>query len=215
MSRPEQPARKPRAPRRMARLGLGAVRLLFTKEHNMMFAEWHRPHRVLVAVMAVATGALACRDTTTPRESSRAAITEPHFTLGVGFTSTPVGRGNLGTFHVQSKADGYDVELKSHDDTDIAVANIAIAAGGTSGWHKHPGPVLVVVKTGTLTFYYGDDPTCSPTVRPAGSSFVEEGGMVHIARNEGAVEATTVATYFAPKGAATRIDEPAPGNCAF
>jgi hypothetical protein len=39
--------------------------------------------------------------------------------------------------------------------------------------------------------------------------------MVHIARNEGAVEATTVATYFAPKGAATRIDEPAPGNCAF
>jgi quercetin dioxygenase-like cupin family protein len=195
--------------------GSQAVRLLFAKECDMIIAGWLRPHRVLVAVVAVATGALACRDTTTPRESSRAAITEPHFTLGVGFTSTPVGRGHLGTFHVQSKADGYDVELKSHDDTDIAVANIAIAAGGTSGWHKHPGPVLVVVKTGTLTFYYGDDPTCSPTVRPAGSSFVEEGGMVHIARNEGAVEATTVATYFAPKGAATRIDEPAPGNCAF
>jgi len=196
-------------------MGLGAVRLLFTKGHNMLFAEWLRPHRVFVAVVAVAAGALACRDTTTSREFSNAGITEPRFTAGVGFTSTPVGRGNLGTFHVQSKADDYDVELKSHDDTDIAVANIAIAAGGTSGWHKHPGPVLVVVKTGTLTFYYGDDPTCSPTVRPAGSAFIEEGGMVHIARNEGAVEATTVATYFAPKGAATRIDEPAPGNCAF
>jgi quercetin dioxygenase-like cupin family protein len=168
-----------------------------------------------MAAVVVAAGALACKDTTTPKELSTAGIAEPRFTTGVGFTSTVVGRGNLGTFHIQSKADGYDVELKSHDDTDIAVANIAIAAGGTSGWHKHPGPVIVVVKTGTLTFYYGDDPTCSPTVRPAGSSFVEEGGMVHIARNEGAVEATTVATYFVPKGAATRIDEPAPGNCAF
>jgi quercetin dioxygenase-like cupin family protein len=200
----------------MARTGLGAVRLLFTKEHNMMFAEWLRPHRVFMGVVAVATGALACRDTTTPTDGSKAVTLEPRFTAGVGFTSTLVGRGNLGTFHVQSKADGYDVELKSHDDTDIAVANIAIAAGGTSGWHKHPGPVLVVVKTGTLTFYHGDDPTCSPTVRPAGSAFIEEGGMVHIARNEGAVEATTVATYLAPKGAATRIDVvPAPGNCAF
>jgi len=126
-----------------------------------------------------------------------------------------VGARHGSRVEVSVNGKAYDVELKSHDDTDIAVANIAIAAGGTSGWHKHPGPVLVVVKTGTLTFYYGDDPTCSPTVRPAGTSFVEEGGMVHIARNEGAVEATTVATYFAPKGAATRIDEPVPGNCAF
>jgi len=196
-------------------MGLGAVRLLFTKEHNMMFAEWLRPHRVLMAVVVVAAGALACRDTTTPRESSSPLITEPRFTTGVGFTSTVVGRGNLGTFHVQSKADGYDVELKSHDNTDIAVANIAIAPGGTSGWHKHPGPVLVVVKTGALTFYHADDPTCSPTLRSAGTSFVEEGGMVHIARNEGAVEATTVATYFVPAGSPTRIDVAAPGNCAF
>jgi quercetin dioxygenase-like cupin family protein len=181
----------------------------------MVFARWLRPDRVLVTLVVVAAGVFACRDTTTPKEVSKAVPTGASETKGVGFTSTLIGRGNLGTFHVQSKADGYDVELKSHDDTDIAVANITIAAHGTSGWHKHPGPVLVVVKTGTLTFYYGDDPACSPTVRPAGSSFIEEGGMVHIARNEGAVEATTVATYFAPKDALTRIDAPAPGNCAF
>jgi len=181
----------------------------------MMFAGWLRPHRVFIAAVAVASGALACRDTTMSRELSNSGITEPRFTAGVGFTSTPVGRGNLGKFHVQSKNDGYDVELKSHDNTDIAVANITVVPGGTSGWHSHPGPVLVVVKTGALTFYRADDPSCSPTLRPAGTSFIEEGGVVHIARNEGAVDATTVATYFLPAAAAQRIDEAAPGNCAF
>jgi quercetin dioxygenase-like cupin family protein len=181
----------------------------------MMLSGSLRPNRVLVAVMAVAAGAFACRDTTTSTESSNKGITEPSFTLGVGFTSTVVGRGNLGTFHLQSKADGYDVELKSHDNTDIVVANIVVTPGGNSGWHMHPGPALVVVKTGTLTLYHGNDPTCSPMPHPAGTSFMEEGGKVHIARNEGAVDATMTATYFVPAGAPQRIDAAAPGNCAF
>jgi quercetin dioxygenase-like cupin family protein len=199
----------------------------------MMFAAWLRPHRVLMAVVAVAAGALACRDTTTPKEFAKAVTTEPSFTKGVGFTSTVVGRGNLGTFNVrckadgngqvesqgntdgESKPDGYCAQLKSKDNTDIVVANIAITPGGTSGWHSHPGPVLVVVKTGALTIYHGDDPTCSPTVHPAGTSFIEEGGVVHIARNEGAVDATTVATFFVPASAPQRIDQALPGNCAF
>ena len=181
----------------------------------MTFAGWPRSHGVLMAVVAVATAALACRDTTKSGAASNKGITEPSFTLGVGFTSTPVGRGNLGAFHVQSKAAHYDVELKSHDDTDVSVANIAIVPGGTSGWHSHPGPVVVVVKTGVLTIYRGDDPTCSPIPHPAGTSFIEEGGVVHIARNEEAVDVTTVATYFVPATAAQRIDQAAPGNCAF
>ena len=181
----------------------------------MMLSGWLRPRRVLVPLVAVATGALACSDTTKSKEFSHAGITEPNFTLAVGFTSTLIGRGNLGTFHLQSKFDGYDVELKSHDNTDIAVANIAVVPGGHSGWHKHPGPVLVVVKTGALTFYHGDDPTCSPTLHPAGTTFLEEGGRVGIARNEGAVEATTVVTFFVPAGSPTRIDAAAPRNCAF
>jgi len=170
---------------------------------------------ILMAVVAVATGALACRDTTTPRQSSNGGIPRPSFTLAAGFTSTLIGRGNLGTFHIQSKAGDYDAELKSHDNTDIAVANVVVTPGGHSGWHYHPGPVLVVVKTGTITFYMGDDPTCSPQFPPAGTTFIENGGMVGIARNEGTVDATVVATFFVPAGSPTRIDAAAPGNCAF
>jgi quercetin dioxygenase-like cupin family protein len=173
------------------------------------------PRISAMAVVAVATGALACRDSTTPRESSNAGITKPSFTAAVDFTSKLVGRGNVGTFHIQSKAAGYDVELKSHDNTDIAVANIVVAPRGHSGWHYHPGPVLVVVKTGAITFYHGDDPTCTGTVHPAGTAFIEANGDVGIARNEGAVEATTVVTFFVPAGSPTRIDADRPGNCAF
>jgi len=173
-----------------------------------------RSHRVLVAVVALAAGAFACRDTTTPKDLSKTVPIGPSETMGVGFTSTVVARGNLGTFHIQSKAAGYDVELKSHDNTDIAVANISVAVGGSSGWHYHPGPVLVVVKTGVITFYRADDPNCAGTRYPAGTSFTEEGGAVGNARNEGAVEVTSVATFFAPPGSALRFDAAKPENCS-
>jgi hypothetical protein len=141
--------------------------------------------------------------------------TEPSFTTAVGFTSTLNGRGNLGTFHVKSKVNGYDVQLRSKDNTDIAVADIVVVPGGHSGWHYHPGPVLVVVKSGAITFYHGNDPTCTGKRHPAGTAFVEEDGAVGIARNEEAVETTVVATFFVPKGGPTRIDAAAPGNCRF
>jgi quercetin dioxygenase-like cupin family protein len=133
--------------------------------------------------------------------------------MGVGFTSTLIGRGNLGPFHLQSEVAGYEIELQSDHNTDVAVANIAITPRGFSGWHYHPGPVLVVVKSGTITVYGADDPNCSPKVYPAGTSFSEQGGVGHNARNEGAVEATAVATFFAPPGSALRFDAAVPENC--
>jgi quercetin dioxygenase-like cupin family protein len=181
----------------------------------MIFARWLRPNRVLMAVVAVATGALACKDTTTPKQLSTAGIAGPSFTAAVGFVGTTVGRGNLGTFQIKSKANGYDVQLKSHDNTDIAVSTIGVEPGGHSGWHFHPGPVLVIVKVGTITFYHGDDPTCTGTRHPAGTAFIEEGGDVGIARNETTGVDTVVATFFVPAGSPTRIDAAAPGNCPF
>ena len=180
----------------------------------MMVAGWLAPHRVLVALVAV-TGALACKDTTTPKQLSTEGIPDPRFTTAVGFVGTGIYRGNLGTFHIKSKAAGYNVDLKSKDNTDIVVTNIAVAPGGHSGWHFHPGPVLIIVKTGTITFYHANDPTCTGTRHTAGTAFVEEGGAVGIARNEGTGEATVVATFFVPAGSPTRIDAPRPGNCSF
>jgi hypothetical protein len=73
----------------------------------------------------------------------------------------------------------------------------------------------VVVKSGALTLYRGDDPTCTPEVISAGSGFVDNGGDVHVVRNEGSVETVVYVTSLVPAGFARRIDEPSPGNCSF
>jgi quercetin dioxygenase-like cupin family protein len=167
---------------------------------------------------------LACRETTTPQ--AKAVNVDPSSTMGVGFTSTLIARGNLGPFNIKCKADGNDdnadntsiatgycAELKSRDNTDVAVANIGIAAGGSSGWHSHPGPVLVVVKSGTITHYGADNRGCATHVYGPGTSFTEQGGHVHNATNQGAEAVVGVATFLAPPGAALRIDAAKPANC--
>jgi hypothetical protein len=57
--------------------------------------------------------------------------------------------------------------------SDFHVLQNTIVPGGTFGWHSHPGPSLVIVKSGTATFYHADDPTCTPHVVPTGSGFVD------------------------------------------
>ena len=90
-------------------------------------------------------------------------------------------------------------------------------AGGVraSLGHSHPGPSIVVVKAGALTLYRGDDPDCTPHVIAAGSGFVDDGGDVHVVRNEGSVDALVYVTSLVPQGADRRINEPSPGTCSF
>ena len=191
----------------------------------------HRYFQFTLTGLTAAALFIACEQST-PRQQSGPSITDPSFTVASGFASTAVARGSSDAFHIRS-TDGFDVEIMAKDSTDIAVSNVVVAPGGSSGWHSHPGPVLVIVKTGTITFYRagkhggqnGDDanghngpnePTCSRTDYPAGSAFVEvpAPGHVMLAKNEGSTEATVTATYFAPPGAPLRIDQPAPGgNC--
>ena len=129
-------------------------------------------------------------------------------------TSTPV-RGTIAEpFKVQ--VDGV-LKLKTKRPIDVVDQTITIDPGGHTGWHSHPGPVLVVVKAGTFTLYDGDDPSCTPHVFNAGSTFVDEGGdHVHIGRNEGTTPVELSATYLLPVGASPRTDVASPpGNCPF
>jgi hypothetical protein len=129
-------------------------------------------------------------------------------------TSTPVGRATFDEFKVKREMPGLELELKAKTDVDIATQIITFSTGTNSGWHKHPGPVFIRVIAGTMTFYDSGDPGCSPVVITAGHGFVDLGEHAHIARNESGLPATDVVTYFVPVGAALRIDEPQPSNCA-
>jgi quercetin dioxygenase-like cupin family protein len=105
-----------------------------------------------------------------------------------------------------------------NDAQETVVQQIMFAPYGSTGWHSHPGPVVVLIKSGELTFYSGDDPTCTARKYSAGQAFVDSGqGHVHLARNESATQTMELwATYFdVPPGGAFRTDAPAPGNCPF
>lgn len=139
-------------------------------------------------------------------------------TPGSGSQSTLIGRATFQeAFKVKRKAaGGWEVEVEATPALDIAVQVVDFKPGGQSGWHSHPGPVFISVVAGTMTFYASDDPTCQPIVRHAGEGFLDTGDHAHIARNEDpTVPARNVVTYFAPPGAALRIDQPDPGNCPF
>lgn len=173
-----------------------------------------RPAMLSFAAVLASLGALACKDAAAPvRASPR--TDGPLFTASSGVTSVTLVRANAGTIKAHSSYNDFKSKLSTDDDTEIVVNNNSMTAGGTSGWHTHPGITIIAIKSGALTFYDGEDPLCQPTVYTAGHVAVEEGGHVHIARNEGSVGAEWYTTYILPTGAATRVDAPAPGNCPF
>ena len=69
--------------------------------------------------------------------------------------------------------------------------------GGETGWHTHPGPVVVVVKSGALTEYHSNG---CVTVHPAGSVFFESEGEVHRAINQTGEVIEVYATFISPAG---------------
>ena len=107
------------------------------------------------------------------------------------------------------------INVKNAQET--VMQQIVIAPGGQTGWHTHPGPAVVLIKSGQMSFYDSEDPTCTARTYSAGEAFIDSGqGHVHIARNEGNVNLELWVTYFdVPPGGTFRIDAPDPGVCSF
>jgi quercetin dioxygenase-like cupin family protein len=130
-----------------------------------------------------------------------------------GVTSTLFAVGQFDEINTKTISSHWQASVRTKGESDIHVLENRIAPGGTFGWHSHPGPSFVIVKTGALTLYRADDPHCTPQVIEAGSGFVDQGGDVHLVRNEGNIETVVYVTSLVPRGATRRIDEPSPGNC--
>ena len=108
------------------------------------------------------------------------------------------------------------VRIIAKEPSDVYLVVNTVAAGGYSGWHTHPGPSVVLVKTGTATVYDGSDPTCTPVRYPAGTGFIDAGGRhVHMVRNEGSEPLVTEAFQIVPARDRRRIDAASPGYCGF
>ena len=143
--------------------------------------------------------------------------------LGAAFATPPSGIVSGTVLARAAFADPVDIKFKVHkevinvrDAQETVVQQIVIGPGGHTGWHSHPGPVVVLVKAGELTLYDGDDSTCTGRTYAAGQAFIDMGqGHVHIARNLSLSQNTELwVTYFdVPPGKPFRIDAADPGNC--
>jgi quercetin dioxygenase-like cupin family protein len=110
------------------------------------------------------------------------------------FTTTPLATGNLVN---KVKANSDRIKFQTKGPTDVRVARVDIAPGGYSGWHHHPGIVIVTVASGAVTFTHSDcsTKTYGPGL-PDGAVFVESGDDPGQASS--ADGATLYGTFVAP-----------------
>ena len=84
---------------------------------------------------------------------------------------------------------------------------VRIPPGGDFGWHYHNEALTVTVTAGVLSLY---DPRCDRQMVAPGQGFLEEPGVIHLARNEGSTITVISVTYLGiPAGQAPDVNEPA------
>ena len=113
---------------------------------------------------------------------------------GSGTTPTNFVTANFDhTVHVNSDR----VKFQTKGPTDVRVQKLVFAAGSFSGWHHHPGIIIVSVESGAVTLWNSDcgSTTYGPGL-PDGAVFVEGGDSpVQATSTTGA---TAYLTYVAP-----------------
>jgi quercetin dioxygenase-like cupin family protein len=90
---------------------------------------------------------------------------------------------------------------------DLSFVTLTFSAGDVSAWHRHPGEVFVVIRSGALTL---EDPCGGSTVYTAGQAFIEEPGHIHRAANYWAGTTVLDTLYVVPTGSPRSIAVPAP-----
>lgn len=154
-------------------------------------------------------------------------------TSATGVMKVIIGRGTYNGFMVNTAQNQtlnpsdpavkpflYIAKAQALDNTnpaiDVEVDTHSYDRLGSTGWHKHPGPVYITVTSGQLTFYEFDDPTCSPHVYSKGQGFVDFGsGHIGINRDPNNT-ASDVTVAITSVGGAFRTELTAGNpNCSF
>jgi quercetin dioxygenase-like cupin family protein len=98
---------------------------------------------------------------------------------------------------------------------DVFVQHLSLGANQVFAWHTHPGPVIVTVRSGSLTYQDAAHNTCRDRRYAAGQGFVDPGfGHVHrvIA---GPAGAEIYSTFLLPPGSENHlIPAPAAEECS-
>ena len=102
--------------------------------------------------------------------------------------------------------DSWAVNLEDKGQSEFYFQDLVVGPGGYTGWHSHPGLLLITVKEGGVEFY---DKACTKHTYMAGQSFTE-GAEPHAAMNRGTRNARLLVAYIVKKGEPRRIEAPQP-----
>jgi quercetin dioxygenase-like cupin family protein len=132
-------------------------------------------------------------------------------TVAPGAATLPVGLTNVLLARGTNQSHG---TIPLQFGTDVAMVQITVQPGGSSGWHSHPGGAIIVVQTGTLTVYRSIGSQCQTSTYSAGQAFIERPGEVDDVLNTGTAPYVLFVTFpRVPQGDSPRTDEPDPGTC--
>lgn len=123
-----------------------------------------------------------------------------------GVTIEPLAHATIGE---KVRAEGVGIQLRTNGPKDMLTASITVDPGGSLGWHSHPGPVQVAVTSGTFSLHQVENRRCNRHAFGPGDAFVEDGGRVHLGRNEGSEPVRIYATFLARAGT-TEFSRPEP-----
>ena len=110
---------------------------------------------------------------------------------------------------VKERADvggNWAVQLEDKGQSEFFFQDLVVGPGGYTGWHSHPGILLITVKEGSVEFY---DKDCAKHTYAAGQSFTE-GAEPHAAMNRGTGNARLLVAYIVKKGEPRRIEASQP-----
>ena len=116
-----------------------------------------------------------------------------------------------GDLVIPASDEDFDALLVTDGSSNIVQQEIKFSPGGTTGWHTHPGIVILTLAadSGPIDWY---DSKCGKTVYKAGDSWTE-GTKLHDVVNHGTSDAHFFVTYVVAEGVNKRTDESAP-RCA-
>lgn len=169
-------------------------------------------------IAATVGSAAACGSTAAAGSSAAGAGGSTAAAAPSAVTTPLIQHALFNAFHLQAHtrpADRWATDLWTHGQTDLYVAVNDFNPGASTGWHSHPGPSLILVTSGSVTDYSSLQPGCAGRTYTKGQGFLDLGGTeVHMVRNNGTVEAETIAVQFIPHGDNRKIPASEPPGCA-
>jgi hypothetical protein len=162
-------------------------------------------------------------------------------TPGVNFNTTVLGRGTVSGFifgkpatatvtrkvTIKTKAGVFrrtfrfkvpsiDMAIDCTNGCDTAFPAGNRSAGGSSGWHTHPGATFVGIGQGEITYYHAAGAECHSDKVSAGSGFGQMPTEVHNGPQRKLQHSCHLHDYVLPTGtpnSGIRIDQPQPAGC--